>query len=103
MRHHDDLPTRLRVHEGWDKLGEYRLWIQILLRLIDNQRSVVIVIKSEVQQQKNYATGPWRKFLDVNTVVRDTVSYPYVVCIEDPLREAPEPCSKRLHVPREAR
>ena len=64
MRHHDNLPSRLRRRKYRDEFIEYRLRVQILLGLVDNQWSVIVVVKREVQQQKNYAARAWRQFFD---------------------------------------
>ena len=96
VRHHDDLPSCSSRHKRRDEFIEHRLRIQILLRLVDNQRSVIVIIEREVKKQEHYAAGSRRQVFDVNTVVGNPVSNQYVICIEEPLREAPEPSPKSL-------
>ena len=94
MCHHDNLPSRLRRRKYRDEFIEYRLRVQILLGLVDNQWSVIVVVKREVQQQKNYAARAWRQFFDIDAVVSNAVPYNDVIGIEEPLRKTTKPGSE---------
>ena len=50
VRDHDHLTLQLHCHEETDKLVKNRLRVQILLWLVDQQRSVIVIIKSKVKE-----------------------------------------------------
>ena len=62
------------LDEENNQLIEDRLGVEVLLRLVDYERAIVAVIKSQIKKQKNNAAGARRQLADVDTVVIDAVS-----------------------------
>jgi len=65
VSHHDDLTLRLGRDEQRHQLVEHRFRIEIFLGMIDDQRSIVGIVESEVEQQQPLRAGghtAWRGY-----------------------------------------
>src|SRR5450759_3294518 len=84
MRNHYDLAVRLGFDKEVDQFVEHRLGIEILLRLVDHQWSVVIVVQRKIEEQKNDAARAGRQLADVDTVILDAIADRDVIGAEKP-------------------
>ena len=89
--HHDYLAFFLGDDKERDELVENGLRIQVLFRLIDDERPVIGVVEGEVQKQKDNSASPGRKLGDVDTVIRNPVADAQMIGAKEPSSEAPEP------------
>ena len=64
--HHDYLAFFFCEDKERDELVENGFRIQILFRLIDDERPVIGVVEGEVQKQKDNSAGPGRELGDVD-------------------------------------
>ena len=88
---HDDLTMRLGLDEDRDQFVEDRFRVETLFWLIDDQRPVVSIVESEIEEKKNDATRSRRQLADVHSFVVDAVANRDMICAEEPLGEAFQP------------
>ncbi len=87
MRDHDHLALRLGRDKQRHQLVEHGLGIEIFFRLIDDQRAIVGIVESEVEQQQHDPARARRQLANVDTVVGDLVPDRDVIGAEKPMRE----------------
>src|SRR6267378_2666755 len=53
MRHDDHLSLPLGLNEKRDQFIKNRFWIEVLLRLVNDERPIVGVVKRKIEKQQN--------------------------------------------------
>ena len=74
MRHDDDLSPIACFTKMRYEFVEYGIGIEVLLRLINDERALIIEINSEVKEQQDDASCAGRQSLNRNAIVLDTIS-----------------------------
>jgi hypothetical protein len=84
MRHDNDLTAQLGSAKPPDQLVEDRLRIEVFLRLVDDERPVVVAVDREVEEQEDDAARARRELLDVDALILDAVADRDVLCAVEP-------------------
>ena len=79
-----DLPTRFRLLEVSRQKVVHRFIVQVLVRLIHDQRAGIANIHTEVKNQKHDSFCTRRQFLKFHTVVFQSVAQADVINLVEP-------------------
>jgi len=93
VSHHDDLAP---IARGAKELDEFRidgLGVQVLLRLIDQERVGLLAIDRQVEQEQNNASEARGQALDTQSVILKAVAKADVLCAVQPPRDVVFPLS----------
>ena len=79
VRDDDDLSPLAGIAEMRHEFLEDGMWIEVLFGLVDNERTLIVQVDREVEQQQNNTARSRRQLLDRNAVIFDAVPKPDMV------------------------
>lgn len=83
----NNLSMFLRLTEIGRKVREYRLVVEIFLRLVDDERPALVLHHRQIQDQQDYALGSGGQFFQRRLLIHEAVVEADVLDLMEPSEE----------------